>query len=69
QLIADTGYGSAEMLDWLVHERGIERHIPVFDHSKRKDGTFSRALPGLKLSVSCLAMTRCGSFAEVDRLA
>ncbi|MBY0252625.1 MAG: transposase, partial [Methylobacterium organophilum] len=41
RLIADTGYGSAEMLDWLVHERGIEPHIPVFDKSQRKDGTFS----------------------------
>ena len=42
RLIADTGYGSAPMLDWLVHERGIEPHIPVFDKSKRSDGTFSR---------------------------
>jgi IS5 family transposase len=42
RLIADTGYGSAEMLKWLVHERGIEPHIPVFDKSKRTDGTFSR---------------------------
>ncbi len=33
RLIADTGYGSAEMLEWLVHERGIEPHIPVFDKS------------------------------------
>lgn len=43
RLVADTGYGSAEMLNWLVHERGIEPHIPVFDKSKRKDGTFSRS--------------------------
>ena len=43
RLIADTGYGSAEMLGWLVYERGIEPHIPVFDNSKRKDGTFSRS--------------------------
>jgi hypothetical protein len=42
RLIADTGYGSAEMLDWLVNDRGIEPHIPVFDKSKRTDGTFSR---------------------------
>ena len=27
----DTGYGSAEMLAWLVDERAIEPHIPVFD--------------------------------------
>ena len=31
-----------EMLAWLVDERGIEPHIPVFDKSGRKDGTFSR---------------------------
>jgi hypothetical protein len=42
-LAADTGYGSAEMLAWLVDERGIEPHIPVFDKSTRTDGTFSRA--------------------------
>jgi hypothetical protein len=42
RLTADTGYGSAEMLAWLVDERGIEPHIPVFDKSKRTDGTFSR---------------------------
>jgi IS5 family transposase len=40
RLIADTGYGSAAMLGWLVHEQGIEPHIPVFDKSERKDGTF-----------------------------
>ena len=43
KLIADTGYGSAEMLSWLVEERAIEPHIPVFDKSDRADGTFSRA--------------------------
>jgi len=42
RLAADTGYGSAEMLAWLVDERKIEPHIPVFDKSGRKDGTFSR---------------------------
>ncbi len=43
RLAADTGYGSTAMLAWLVHERGIEPHIPVFDTSRRIDGTFSRA--------------------------
>jgi transposase len=42
RLAGDTAYGSAEMLGWLVHERGIEPHIPVFDKSSREDGTFSR---------------------------
>jgi hypothetical protein len=42
-LTADTAYGSAEMLEWLVHDQAIAPHIPVFDKSKRDDGTFSRA--------------------------
>jgi hypothetical protein len=43
RLAADSAYGSAENLAWLVHERGIEPHIPVFDKSERRDGTFSRS--------------------------
>jgi transposase len=43
RLAGDTGYGAAEMLNWLVHERGIEPHIPVFDKSNRADDTFSRS--------------------------
>ena len=31
RLMGDSAYGSAEMLNWLVHDRGIEPHIPVFD--------------------------------------
>jgi transposase len=42
RLAADTAYGSAEMLAWLVDEQAIEPHIPVFDKSQRTDGTFSR---------------------------
>lgn len=43
RLAADTGYGSAANLHWLVEERGIEPHVPVFDKPTRTDGTFSRA--------------------------
>jgi transposase len=42
RLAGDSAYGSGEMLEWLVHERGIEPHVPVFDKSKRSDGSFSR---------------------------
>ena len=42
RLVADAGYGSAEMLGWLVDERGIEPHVKVFDKSERTDGAFSR---------------------------
>ena len=30
------------MLNWLVETKKIDPHIPVFDKSKRKDGSFSR---------------------------
>ena len=43
RLAADAGYGSAENLAWLVHERSIEPHIPVFEKSARNDGSFARA--------------------------
>ena len=43
RLVADAGYGSAEMLGWLVDERSIEPHVKVFDKSERMDGTFSRS--------------------------
>lgn len=39
-LAADTAYGTAEMLGWLVDEQDIEPHIPVFDKSERKDGAY-----------------------------
>jgi transposase len=42
RLAADTAYGSAANLDWLVNEKEIAPHIPVIDKSKREDGTFSR---------------------------
>ena len=42
RLAADSAYGSAELLGWLVNEHAIEPHIPVFDKSARDDGTFSR---------------------------
>jgi hypothetical protein len=38
-LAADTAYGSADMLGWLVDER-IAPHIPVIDKSERSDGAF-----------------------------
>ena len=41
QLIGDTAYGTAPMLGWLVNDKQIAPHIPVFDKSGRTDGTFS----------------------------
>lgn len=42
RLAADTAYGSAATLHWLVNDKQIAPHIPVIDKSKREDGTFSR---------------------------
>ncbi len=42
RLAGDSAYGSAEMLNWLVYEHGIEPHVTVFDKSARTDGTLSR---------------------------
>jgi len=30
------------MLNWMVENKDIEPHIPVFDKSVRKDGTFDQ---------------------------
>jgi hypothetical protein len=42
RLVADTAYGAAPMLNWIVNEKKIEPHIPVWEKSLREDGTFSR---------------------------
>ena len=41
RLMGDTAYGSAENLAFLVDEKNIEPHIPVWDKTNRKDNTFS----------------------------
>ena len=43
RLVGDTNYGSAAMLAWLVDEKQIEPHVPVFDKAEGTDGTFSRS--------------------------
>jgi hypothetical protein len=42
RLAADTAYGTGRFLGWLVKERRITPHIPVWEKGKREDGTFSR---------------------------
>jgi len=42
RLAADTAYGSAATLDWIVNDKKIAPHIPVFDKSRRDDGSLSR---------------------------
>src|SRR5262249_57928409 len=41
RLAADSAYGAAPMLNWLVEEKQIVPHVPVLDRSQRGDGTFS----------------------------
>lgn len=41
-IAADSAYGSASNLAWLVKEKRIAPHIPVFGKSQRTDGTWSR---------------------------
>jgi hypothetical protein len=65
RLVADAGYGSVEMIGWLVDERGIEPHVKLMDKSERTDGALSRSdfafdpegnryvCPGAALSSGC----------------
>src|SRR5580693_743760 len=40
-LTADSAYGSADSLAWLVKQKTTTPHIPVFDKSNQTDGRFS----------------------------
>src|SRR5262249_17176527 len=42
RIAADTAYGSAATLNWIVNDKKITPHIPVIDKSKREDGSLSR---------------------------
>jgi transposase len=43
RLAADTAYGTGKFLGWLVNDKKITPHIPVWEKSDRADGIFSRA--------------------------
>lgn len=43
RLLGDTAYGAAPLLNWIVNEKQIEPHIPVWEKANRDDGTFSRS--------------------------
>ena len=43
RLIGDTAYGTAAMLNWIVEEKQIEPHTPVWQKYEGKDGLFGRA--------------------------
>jgi transposase len=41
RLIGDTACGTGPMLEWMVQDKGIEPHVPVWEKTERNDGTFS----------------------------
>jgi transposase len=41
RLIGDMAYGAAELLGWMVNDKAIEPHVPVWDKTQRKDETLS----------------------------
>jgi transposase len=41
RLIGDTAYGNAPLLNWMVEEKKIEPHVPVWEKSQRTDGSIS----------------------------
>lgn len=43
RLIGDTAYGTAPFLEWLVKDKQIEPHVPVWDKSDGKKTLFGRS--------------------------
>ncbi len=41
RLIGDMAYGTADFLGWMVNDKGIAPHVPVWDKTQRKDDTLS----------------------------
>ena len=41
RLIGDMNYGTAEILGWMVDEKHIEPHVPVWDKTQRNNETLS----------------------------
>jgi hypothetical protein len=37
RLAGDTEYGSASMLNWMIQQKQIAPHVPVWDKTARKD--------------------------------
>ncbi len=41
RLIGDMAYGAAELLAWMVNDKAIEPHVPVWDKTQRTDDTLA----------------------------
>jgi hypothetical protein len=74
RLAADTAYGSASTLHWLVDDKQIAPHIPVIDKSKRDDGTFSREEfafdkePDIYICPAGITLTTTGTIVNDEQL-
>jgi len=40
KIIGDTAYGTGEMLNWMVQEKDIEPHVPVWEKAPERAGLF-----------------------------
>ena len=58
---ADTAYGSAETLDWVVNEKRIAPNIPVVDKSGRVDGSLNSCQPSRSRSQRKCAPAFCST--------
>jgi transposase len=41
RLIGDMAYGAADFVGWMVNQKAIAPHVPVWDKTQRSDGTLS----------------------------
>jgi len=41
RLIGDMAYGTADILGWMVNEKSIEPHVPVWDKTQRREDSLS----------------------------
>jgi transposase len=41
RLIGDMAYGAAEIVGWMVNDKAIEPHVPIWDKTQRADETLS----------------------------
>ncbi len=41
RLIGDTAYVTSEMVSWMIDEKDIQPHVPLWEKGERNDGTYS----------------------------
>lgn len=68
RLIGDTAYGTAEMLAWMVGQKNIEPHVPVWEKGEREDGIFSRSDFAYDAETNSLTFAHLKRIMKLDRL-